>query len=125
MIVPGNHKGAVAMAVELSKTEVEGLEKGERDRFLWDAKVSGFGVKVTPAGRRVYILQYRLPGEGSSVSPRRFTIGAHGSDFTVKQARDEAIKLRGKIRGGYDPQEEKRARAHDTDSETKTVAAAA
>src|SRR5258708_2223814 len=118
--------GAAAMSVELTRSVVEDLAKGERDQFLWDSKVTGFGVKVTPAGRRVYILQYRMPGEGSKVSPRRYTIGVHGSPAapTVQQARKQAITLLGLVHNGDDPQEEKRAAAHDAASEAKTMAEA-
>ena len=40
---------------------------------------------------------------------RRYTIAGH-CDLTADQARDEAIKLRGQIRMGVDPQGEKKAR---------------
>ena len=46
--------------------------------------------KVTPAGKRIYILQYRL---GQRKAPWRYTIGRHG-DYTPDQARNEAKRLR-------------------------------
>ena len=37
-----------------------------KDRFIWDERLPGFGVKVTPAGRRSYVVQYR-----PMVAPKR------------------------------------------------------
>ena len=47
---------------------------------------------------------------GRASVTRRYTIGAHG-DLTAEQARSQAILLRGRIRMGIDPQEEKKARS--------------
>jgi integrase len=73
-----------------------------RDTWLWDRDVAGFGVKITPAGRRTYVLQYRIAGRS-----RRYSIGRHGSPWTVETARERARLLLGKVAGGVDPQEEK------------------
>src|SRR5215471_17405909 len=88
------------MRVKLIKREVDSAEKGERDRFIWDTELKGFGLKITSAGRKVYVLQYRMGGRGTRV--RRYTIGEPGA-FTPDQARHEAEKLRGDIRKGIDP----------------------
>jgi integrase len=96
------------MSEKLTKRVVDSFRPGPKDRFIFDSEVKGFGLKVTPLGRKVYILQYRMGGRASVT--RRYTIGAHG-DFTAEQARAEAIKLRGRIRMGIDPQEEKKARS--------------
>lgn len=65
---------------------------------IWDADVSGFGVRIRPGGHRGYILQYRFGGR-----TRRYQIGAHGSPWTVETARDRARVLVGQIVGGEDP----------------------
>ena len=36
----------------------------------------GFGVKVTPKGRKVFLVMYRLAGAGSRL--RKYTIGPYG-----------------------------------------------
>ena len=61
---------------------VEGIAPGERDVFVWDTEIPGFGVKVTPRGRRVYVLRYSFGGRS-----RRYTIGRHGVDLTADEAR--------------------------------------
>lgn len=92
----------------ISKSTVDGLQASPKDRFLWDDKLAGFGVKVTPTGSKVYLYQYRIGGRGALV--RRFTIGKHGT-LTPDMARKQAERL-GMLRAqGIDPQSEKVTRA--------------
>ena len=44
----------------ITNRTVAAIEPGERDRYLWEHDLAGFGLKVTPAGKRVYLVQYRL-----------------------------------------------------------------
>jgi len=92
----------------LTRRLVETAKPGSRDIFLWDAEATGFGLRLSPSGRRVYVLQYRF--EGLS---RRYTIGRHGSPWTVETARREALRLLGGIAGGRDPQREKQGARTD------------
>lgn len=87
--------------MRLTKRSVEGIAPSTRDQYLWDGDLKGFGVKVTPAGRRGYLLQYRMGGREAST--RRWTIGAHGSPWTADTARAEAIRIQTLIRQGIDP----------------------
>ena len=48
-----------------------------KDTVYWDAGLPGFGVKVTPKGRKVFIVMYRLAGAGSRL--RKYTIGTGAS----------------------------------------------
>jgi integrase len=96
------------MSERITKRNVDAYRPLAKDRFIFDAEVKGFGLKVTPAGRKVFFLQYRMGGRKSVT--KRYTIAEHG-DLTADQARAEAIKLRGQIRMGIDPQEEKKVRA--------------
>lgn len=89
----------------INKSNVDALARGAKDAFLWDDKISGFGLKCTPAGAKVYLYQYRLHGgRGSKV--RRYTIGKHGA-ITPDQARSEAIRLAMLVKQGVDPQADK------------------
>lgn len=92
------------MAVgHISKSTVDAVAKGERDQYLWDDEIPGFGLKVTPKGARVYLLQYRMGGRGSPT--RRYTIGKHGGVWTPDEARKQAKKLRQMVDTGTDPQQ--------------------
>ena len=61
----------------ISKSTVDASRAGPKDLLLWDDKLKGFGLKVTPGDSKVYVIQYRLGGRGAPV--RRFTIGKHGT----------------------------------------------
>src|SRR5215472_444455 len=98
---------------KLTKRLVDGCHPLPKDRFIFDSEVKGFGLKVTPKGRKVYILQYRMGGRASVT--RRYTIGEHGA-LTPDQARVAAIKLRSQIHMGVDPQAEKKARAQQPEA---------
>jgi integrase len=86
----------------ITKRIVDAAQPVAKDSFLWDSDVVGFGVKLNPKGRKTYIAQYRIGGRS-----RRFTIGGHGSPWTVETARERAKVLLGQVAGGDDPQEAK------------------
>jgi integrase len=90
---------------KITKRSVDALKPAAAPVFLWDTEVPGFGCKITPTGKRIYVLQYNL-GRHS----RRYTIGLHGADVTAEQARDEAILLRGQLRADHDPAAERKTR---------------
>ena len=101
------------MQGKISKRAVDAIAPGTADQFLWDTDLKGFGLKVTTAGKRVYILQYRRDGR-----LRRYTIGVHGV-LTPDQARQEASRLLGMVAAGQDPAEQKaEAKAVPTVTET-------
>jgi integrase len=78
------------------------------NRITYDASVKGFGVRVTAAGARAFILNYRRRSDGLE---RRATIGAF-PDWSVSTARDEAKRLKRLIDGGGDPVGEHREQMH-------------
>ncbi len=96
------------MKTKVTKRVVDAVTHCDRDTFIWDTDVKGFGLKVTPAGRKVYVVQTRLNGR-----LRRYTIGRHGSPWTPDMARIEALRLLADTRQGKDPADEKRARETD------------
>ncbi len=96
---------------KITKRSVDAAAANERDTFLWDDELRGFGLKVTPAGKKSYVFQYRLGGRETKT--RRWTIGGHGSPWTPASARAEAERL-GKLVGqGIDPVEADRQRKRE------------
>ncbi|HEX3861075.1 MAG TPA: site-specific integrase [Stellaceae bacterium] len=73
--------------------------------------VRGFGVRITAAGAKSFILNYTIAGR-----ERRYTIGAYPA-WTVLVARKEAARLRREIDSGHDP-----LGAREADREAPTVA---
>jgi len=88
------------MRGKITKRAVDALQSRQTDQFLWDTAIKGFGVKVTPAGNRVYVLQYRKGGRGTPT--KRVTLGAHGK-LTPEMAREAAERMAGAIANGADP----------------------
>lgn len=91
------------MATRITKRVVDAALPGEKEAFLWDSEVKGFGLKVTPGGGKIYVVQFRTR-EGRS---RRFTMGRHGSPWTPDAARGEALRILRQVAEGRDPQAEK------------------
>lgn len=94
----------------ITKQLLDGLKPGAKDAFVWDSKLAGFGVKITPSGSKVFIYQYRLGGRGAKV--RRYTIGKFGS-CTPDKARNEAEHLARLVAQGTDPQQAKAKHRRD------------
>jgi hypothetical protein len=57
--------------IGLTKSAIDSLPTAESDVVYWDAGYPGFGVKVTPKGRKVFIVLYRAGGAGSKL--RKYT----------------------------------------------------
>ena len=72
----------------------------EREVFVWDEELRGFGLRVLPTGAKSYILQYRTGGRRSQA--RRRVIGRHGV-LTAEEARVRARRLLTELADGFDP----------------------
>jgi hypothetical protein len=59
--------------LKLTKSAIDAMPTPQTDTVCWDAALAGFGVKVTPKGRKVFIVLYRTGGAGSKL--RKYTIG--------------------------------------------------
>ncbi|MFT0875868.1 site-specific integrase [Rhodopseudomonas sp. G2_2311] len=86
---------------KLTKRIVDAASVREKDYFLWDDELPGFGLRVFASGKRSYLIQYRAAGR-----TRRYTIGLHGV-WTPETARQEAKVQLGRIAKGDNPAEER------------------
>jgi integrase len=90
---------------KLTKRIIDALPSpSTADQIWWDEDLKGFGLKLTPAGRKVFLVQYRPSGKLGN--PRKYTIGEYGS-VTPHQARIEAQRVLGERAAGRDPQVER------------------
>ncbi len=77
---------------KLTKRVIDALPSPASADQIWrDEDLKGFGLKLTPAGRKVFLVQYRSAGDRRN--PRKYTIGEYGS-VTPHQARVEAQERR-------------------------------
>ena len=88
----------------ISKRTVDAFKPGN---VVWDSVVTGLAVRCQKKAR-VYTLKYRFAGR-----QRWYSIGKHGSPWTVDEARIEAKRLLGLVADGVDPAEMREEEAKD------------
>lgn len=99
---------------KVTKRLVESIAPAQKDVFVWDSEIKGFGVRVKPSGVRSYLVQYRTR-EGRS---GRFTLGKHGV-LTADEARKKARVVLAQVLEGADPAAEKQAARHPKETVTR------
>jgi integrase len=101
--------------MKISQKSVKRLKppaKGSHSKVWYDDKAIGFGVRVSEAGVKAFVLNYSVAGR-----ERRVTIGRWGQNdgWSADAAREKARRLRVKIDEGIDPlREEETARGELT-----------
>lgn len=81
----------------LTKSIVDNLEITGKDHIVWDSQLSGFGIRISPKGRKTFVVQYRHNGKSKKVR-----LGKYGL-VTVDQARKEAQTVLGALASGKNP----------------------
>lgn len=90
----------------ISKRAVDALQATGKTHYLWDNDPTGFGVRVTPAGAKSYVFQFRMGGRGTPL--RREVIGRI-EKMAPEAARKRARELAHQARTGTDPIDKKLA----------------
>ncbi|SKA36222.1 Site-specific recombinase XerD [Enhydrobacter aerosaccus] len=93
--------------LKLTKMVVDAAQPQQRDYELRDTVIPGFLLKVTPAGRKVFMVAY-VANNGQRRKP---AIGRFG-EITVEQARNIAQDWLADVRKGKDPSVEKGSARH-------------
>ena len=88
--------------IKLTKSAVDAAQPQAEAVELRDTLVPGFLCKITPAGRKVFMLQYRT----NAGERRKPSLGLYG-ELTVEQARSLAQEWLAQVRRGGDPAAEK------------------
>lgn len=108
------------MEQRLTKTFIDSVKPTHIDEFYWDTQIKGFGLKVTPKGKKVFIYQSRVAGETKTIRP---PIGVYADKvehkskvrtLTVTVAREIAEIYRGKMNSGIDPRRKTSQENDDT-----------
>ena len=83
----------------LTKRSVDRLSVNGKDAIFWDRELPGFGVRVYPSGKKVFVVQTRAFGRSKRVS-----LGQHGDPhFSVDHARKKATDIIARIKTGQPP----------------------
>jgi site-specific recombinase XerD len=85
----------------LTKRAIDAAKPRAERYFVWCAGLAGFGVRIYPSGKKIFIAQVRV-----GRFQRRVTIGAYGP-YTVEKARKRAEDIIRAASEGRDPQREK------------------
>jgi integrase len=84
----------------LSDAIVKKLPRPEKgNKVYWDSALGGFGIRITAAGSRSFVFDYRVRGTGRQ---RRYTIGGF-PNWTTGAARIKARDLRRRVDNEEDP----------------------
>lgn len=94
-------------------TDANGNVKFSR-YVVWDDEIKGFGLRITPSGRKSFILSYRANGR-----KRLMTLGAYGP-LTLSQARKKAYEKLAEVIDGEDPLAERQEKEKE-ESRARTV----
>jgi hypothetical protein len=87
------------MKTTLTDRRLRALRGGDDYCDVWDAAVPGFGVRVSPYGRKTFVLMTRF---GGRKNPTRRAIGTYGI-ITLADARGRAREWLGLVSEGKDP----------------------
>ncbi|MDA8021142.1 MAG: site-specific integrase [Thermoanaerobaculia bacterium] len=92
------------MKVRLNKTVIdEAVYEGPGGCYVWDERLTGFGVRIYPSGTKSFVVTYWAKGR-----QRFFTIGRYGK-ITLHQAKADALELFLKVHCGEDPAGDRQA----------------
>ena len=95
------------MSGRITLQSVKAAKPSSKRYVVWDATVKGFGLRVSPEGRKTYVVKTRVAGRQVFIS-----LGEHGSPLTPDMARGEALQALSKARAGVNPAAAKRAERH-------------
>lgn len=87
----------------LTEKRVRDARPGEKTRIEWDDGAKGLGLRITAAGVKAFIFEYRVGGV-----KRRMTLGRVGA-LSLQRARTTALAYRQAVKEGSDPLEAERA----------------
>lgn len=86
---------------KLTKRRIAGLTPADGS-VIMDTEMRGFGVRILPSGKRLYVAQYRVSGSRSSLNARRVTLGSV-EHLELETARSMAKDILGRVARGEDP----------------------
>ena len=93
------------LRAKITKRTVDGMPiPSQGEARLWDTDLKGFLLRIYPSGRKVYAVKCRV-GRVQHI----YTIGEHGSPWSLDEARKAASEALQKAQAGEDPSADKKA----------------
>ena len=86
--------------LKLTKRVIDELAPNDKDVFYWDTDITGLALKITPKGKKTFLVQYRPGGRGTPT--RKVFVGPFGQ-VTLHKAKTEANRILGLRAEGRDP----------------------
>ena len=103
MTAEGRREAACKQA--LTTASVSRASPQQKAYVIWDARLTGFGLRVSPGGTKSFFVQYRA-GEGRRTDAnRKITLGRYPK-LSAASARKRALALLGAAKFGDDPSRE-------------------
>jgi hypothetical protein len=93
------------MAKRLTEAMVKRLASKHKIIWRWDTLATGLGIKVTPAGTKIWVLQTVYPRQTTQA---RRTLGEYPA-MGIAEARAKATRWRGWVKDGIDPTDAEQA----------------
>ena len=103
--------------VKLTEKYVRKLKPGDSDKFYRCSDTTGFGVKVTRAGRKSFFAEGRVRGQNRT---RRLALGTSPS-LSVTEARTKSLVIIGQMQSGVDPKLAREREKQVSDFRKKTL----
>lgn len=94
------------MKTKLSKTVADVAEPKSARYTIWDSELTGFALRVTPAGAKSWAVKYRVGEGGRTAAVRWYTIGPY-PETPAADARKAAEIALARVRLGEDPSGER------------------
>ena len=73
--MPESRRRVALHKATLSARTVAGAQPGARRYVIWDERLTGFGLRVSPSGTRSFIVQYRTSEGGRRAANRKKVLG--------------------------------------------------
>ncbi len=86
----------------LTKNLIEKAKPQKTYYYLWDNRLSGFGCRIYPTGRKSWVLTYR-----NEAGKQKFVVLGKFGVMTLDEAQERARQWLLKVSDGCDPQEER------------------
>ena len=99
-------KRVARVKIAIAKRTVDALKPTAKAWIAWDDKLTGFGVRVYPSGRKSYIVNYRA-GDGGRKAPNKRVMLGRCDRISADRARRMAHQVLGNVAAGGDPANER------------------